>query len=322
MENILKHTLAVAWQKRLSMNLPSNAFRFLNGGADGIDGLIVDIYGSAATMHLYKPVAKSTIELVCEWLVQEHNISFINLKDRTSPASNTIQQMEVLYGQDSIRMVQENGISFSVDLQDTLNPGLFLDMRKNRWLTSAHLQGKSVLNLFAYTCSFGLYARKFGAFHVVNVDLSGRYLQKGKHNYELNGVEVNPGEFCKMDSFAYLDYACKKGLKFDHIILDPPSFSKGSKKLKGPFRIERDLPFLLQQVLGLIGEGGSLVVSTNCSRLSLDDLYMELKNTKRSMGIHYKTTQSLGQDADFTGSGNSTHSHLAGLWVQNITAQF
>jgi 23S rRNA (cytosine1962-C5)-methyltransferase len=107
---------------------------------------------------------------------------------------------EVLIGADPCTIVEEHGIKFKVNLNDGLNCGLFLDMRRNRWMVGRASQHAKVLICFSYTCSFGVHARVGGAREVINTDISRKILERGKNNYQLNALSTAAGEFIKAES--------------------------------------------------------------------------------------------------------------------------
>ena len=198
-----------------------------------------------------------------------------------------------------------------MDLNDGLNTGLFLDMRANRLRVGQACKDKRVLNCFAYTCSFGVYAKARGAKALVNVDISNKVLGRGRHNYELNGLKEDKGEFIKADASEYLQVAVKKGNRFDVIVIDPPSFARVGAKV---FNVEKALPVLIENALKSLNEGGKIFVSTNFNGLSHGKLEQIFKSLNRIRG--FKKLTRLGQDKDFVGSGLIKESYLAALWVE------
>ena len=119
--------------------------------------------------------------------------------------------------------VLEYGHRFYVNLHDYLDTGLFLDHRETRRMVGEEAAGKRVLNLFAYTCSFGVYAAAAGADRVDNLDLSNTYLDWGKRNFTLNDLDPAAHGFLREDALAWLRKA--PGQKYDLVVLDPPTFS-------------------------------------------------------------------------------------------------
>jgi 23S rRNA (cytosine1962-C5)-methyltransferase len=133
-------------------------------------------------------------------------------------------------------------------------------MREVRaWIREA-ADGQSVLNLFAYTCSFGVCAMLGGAARVLNIDLSRAYLEWGRANYALNGLEANPKDFVYGDALDWLRRFERRAERFDLVIVDPPSFSSSRGRT---FSIERDYPRLAQAAARVVAPGGILLAATN-----------------------------------------------------------
>jgi 23S rRNA (cytosine1962-C5)-methyltransferase len=154
-------------------------------------------------------------------------------------------------------VVTEHGVRYLVKPTAGLTVGLFLDMREVRqWLRTASAE-KTVLNLFAYTCSLGVCAALGGASRVVNLDLSRPYLEWGKANYALNDLAVDPRDFIYGDAFDWLGRFARRSQRFDLVIVDPPSFSST------PFSVTRDYPRLAAAAARVVSPGGILLASTN-----------------------------------------------------------
>ena len=139
----------------------------------------------------------------------------------------------------------EGSLRYRVDLGRKQNNGLFLDMRYGRDWVQTHAQGKRVLNLFAYTCGFSVAAIEGGAEHVVNLDMSSAALSRGRDNHRLNGHDLSKVTFLGHDLFKSWGKVIGKG-PYDLVIIDPPSFQKGSFLLTKDYqRVLRRLPELL-----------------------------------------------------------------------------
>lgn len=167
--------------------------------------------------------------------------------------------------------VSESGLRYMVNLEDGYSPGLFADQRENRLrlrdLAAERPHSPRVLNLFAYTCAFSVAAASEGA-QVTSVDLSRRYLEIGKSNFERNGLSTREHRFVAEDVARYLPRLVRRGEKFDFIILDPPTFGRGSGGRV--FRFERDFPELLALAVEAAAPGSMLLLSGNWHGLSLD----------------------------------------------------
>lgn len=169
--------------------------------------------------------------------------------------------------------VEENGLKFIVNMSDYLDTGLFLDHRITRQMVREQSATKKVLNLFAYTGSFSVYAAAGGAAEVVTVDLSKTYLQWAERNYVLNGFTLADsttaagGKFIHADVMQYLK-TLPRGY-FDLIIMDPPTFSN-SKRMEDFLDIQRDHVELINDCMAALQPGGILYFSTNFRKFILD----------------------------------------------------
>jgi 23S rRNA (cytosine1962-C5)-methyltransferase len=161
-------------------------------------------------------------------------------------------------------IVTESHLRFGIDFGTGYSPGLFLDQRENRRYVR-HLAPKRLLNCFAYTCSFSLCAACSGA-RTVNVDLSKKYLARGRENFALNKLPTIDHRFMADDVRSVLPRLARRGENFDAIILDPPTFSRPPRGKS--FQIQDDFKDLLIGALLLLERKGQVLVSTNCSTLS------------------------------------------------------
>lgn len=164
--------------------------------------------------------------------------------------------------------VEENGLKFIVNLSDYLDTGLFLDHRITRQMVREQSAGKKILNLFAYTGSFSVYAAAGGAEEVVTADLSKTYLNWAERNLQLNG-------FNSAAKYKIIHADVKQYLKeipsgyFDIIIMDPPTFSN-SKRMDDILDIQRDHVELINDCLKGLKPGGLLYFSTNFRKFKLE----------------------------------------------------
>jgi 23S rRNA (cytosine1962-C5)-methyltransferase len=174
-------------------------------------------------------------------------------------------QYQRIQHSDSELVVREGGHRFLLNLHDFLDTGLFLDHRETRALVQRASAGRRVLNLFAYTGSFTVYAAAGGALRTVTLDLSSTYLDWAGRNFALNRLDPQRHLRVRADALAYLanpgSVPQARG-PFDLIVLDPPTFSN-SKRMRGTLDVLRDHPALLQRALGLLAPGGALLFSTN-----------------------------------------------------------
>jgi 23S rRNA (cytosine1962-C5)-methyltransferase len=157
---------------------------------------------------------------------------------------------------------QENDLEYHFKTDQGLSPGLFLDQRQNRAWLRQNATGLKVLNLFCYTGGFSLNAAAAGASQIVSVDTSKRTLEWARDNFRLNGFDPEaPGvEFSPVDTRLFLRGCRRRRRLFDLIICDPPSFARNKE---GVFRIEHDLPNLLDDLWTVLAPAGRLLMCCN-----------------------------------------------------------
>lgn len=203
-------------------------------------------------------------------------------------------------------VVLESQIRFGLDFSAGYSVGLFLDQRANR----AFLRNqpvRRVLNTFAYTCSFSVVAALAGA-ETVSADLSQKSLDRGRLNFTLNGLDPAAHRFIADDVQELLPRMARRKEKFDTIILDPPTFSRGNKGRR--FRAEDDLQSLLSAAMEVTAPGGRILLSTNCTKLRTGDLESLARFCLKNARLN-GTLQQLPALVDFPdGTAAST------LWIQ------
>lgn len=178
----------------------------------------------------------------------------------------TESPMEVLWGEKLEHIeVSEHGLQFLLDLGRKQNTGLFLDMRHGRDWVRQHVQGKRVLNLFAYTCGFSVAAIAGGATQVVNLDMAKAALARGRENHRLNQHDLARVEFLGHELFRSWGKVRKYG-PYDLIIIDPPSFQKGS------FVLSRDYQKIIRRLPELLADNGSVLACINDPAVAPDFL--------------------------------------------------
>ncbi len=159
----------------------------------------------------------------------------------------------------------EGGLRYRVDLGRKQNNGLFLDMRYGRDWVRANAEGKRVLNLFAYTCGFSVAAIAGGAEHVVNLDMSRAALSRGRDNHRLNGHDMTRVTFLGHELFKSWGKVKSTG-PYDLVIIDPPSFQKGS------FLLTKDYQRVVRRLPELLSENGTVLACMNDPSLGSDFL--------------------------------------------------
>ena len=165
--------------------------------------------------------------------------------------------------------VRENGVRYGLDFAAGYSAGLFLDQRMNRaFLRNA--APKRLLNTFAYTCSFSVVAALAGA-ETVSIDLSKKSLERGRANFVLNNLDPNASHrFLADDVLEALPRLARRGEKFDAIVLDPPTFSRGSKGRR--WQVEQHLEDLVVAAMEAAAPSARILISTNYAKIQIADL--------------------------------------------------
>ncbi len=308
------------FRKAASLRVPleevTDACRLFNGVGDGLAGVTLDRFGERYQLQFFSADALKSYEQIKSVVQELFQPVFLVAKFRTDPSGRSLEhpRMDVLVGtpEQAVGIVREGKARFRVDLLDTVNPGLFLDMRDVR-LEVGERTGLRFLNLFSYTCSFSVHARLGGAEIATNADISGKILDKGRENYALNGLDLLPGEFFRGSALEYVQWALKKGLKFDGIVLDPPSFARFKG---GNFNVREHLMPLVKQCAGLLNAGAFFMVSSNYSEFVLEKFSADVLAAVRQVCPGAKTAWSRSQGIDFAGSGLSKESALVATLVE------
>jgi 23S rRNA (guanine2445-N2)-methyltransferase / 23S rRNA (guanine2069-N7)-methyltransferase len=168
-----------------------------------------------------------------------------------------------------VRIVQESGLKFKVNLSDYIDTGLFLDHRQTRGMVRDSAAGKRFLNLFAYTGSFTVYAAAGGAIETTTVDLSANYLNWAAENLQINGLNGTHHKFRQEDGREFVAALPREPL-FDLAVVDPPTFSN-SKRIDFDWDVQQHSALLLKDLALRMAPGGVVYYSTNFRRFKLDE---------------------------------------------------
>lgn len=180
----------------------------------------------------------------------------------------------------------ERLLRYGIDFGGGYSVGLFVDQRENRRYVR-QVAPKTLLNCFAYTCTFSVAAASVGA-RTVNVDLSKKSLARGKENFARNSLPTEEHKFIADDVTMVLPRLARKGERFDMIILDPPTFSRAHRGKA--FHVEEDFEGLLLAALDVAERSARILLSTNCLNLREHTLEVMarycLKVARRAGNLH------------------------------------
>jgi 23S rRNA (cytosine1962-C5)-methyltransferase len=292
-----RNAVEAAWTHRRALQGFTDAFRILNGAASGVPGLIVDHFAGWLVAYAYDKDPFLSRPGFAEALAEITGARGLSLIDRGAKGEAGREEGRVLFGEPpEDAEVREGKLRFLVHPLHPRNVGLFLDTRRLRTSLAEACSGLDVLNLFAYSCSLGVAAAAGGAASVANVDVSARYLGWGKGNLALNGLDPARTRFVKMDSGKYLEWAARKGLAFDAIILDPPSFARNAE---GTFAFAKDYFRLAGACARLLRPGGTLYALTNYGSIAPAQFRARLEESLRVEGRWPATLARLVLPGDF-----------------------
>jgi 23S rRNA (cytosine1962-C5)-methyltransferase len=258
----------------------TNAFRLIHGASDGWPGWFVEKLGDFLLSQSESPLSeKQNEELSRLAKVFSSRGAYHKILSRQVRRSTTSEvSPQLVFGKAVPERFEilENGICYEMSFNEGYSVGLFLDQRDNRQrLLTNHVAAdfpffkseignrkSEILNCFSYTCGFSVCAAKAGA-RTTSLDLSKKYLDWGRRNFALNGLDPAAHDFIYGDTFDWLRRLAKKGRAFDAIILDPPTFSQS--KEHGTFRAEKDYGKLVTAALLVLKPSGVLLASTNAA---------------------------------------------------------
>jgi 23S rRNA (cytosine1962-C5)-methyltransferase len=220
--------------------------------------------------YKHEAARETVLAALPEWSAA-HRLGYRRIFGKHLPRRNDERAAPVLIEGDATlpltTVVEENGMRFGLDFAAGYSAGLFIDQRENRTFVR-RIAPRRMLNTFAYTCAFSVAGALAGA-ETVSVDLSRKSLDRGRENFALNGIGVGADgahRFLADDVLDVLPRLARKGEKFDVIVLDPPTFSRGNKGRK--FQVERDLEALFIAALEVAAPRARILLSTNCTRLT------------------------------------------------------
>ena len=273
----------------------TTAFRLFNQEGDDFGGLTVDLYGDYAIFSWYnsyvyqirKVISEAFRQVFPEILGAYEKIRFKGLDYESAH----------VYGQEApdFFIVLENGVLYQVFMNDGLMTGIFLDQHEVRGsLVDGLAMGKSLLNMFSYTAAFSVAAAMGGASQTTSVDLAKRSRELSQAHFQANGISTDDHRFIVMDVFEYFKYAKRKGLTYDVIVLDPPSFARNKKQT---FSVAKDYHKLISQSIEILNPEGIIIASTNAANVSHQKFIEQID--KGFAGRSYQILNKYGLPADF-----------------------
>jgi 23S rRNA (cytosine1962-C5)-methyltransferase len=270
--------------------------RLVFGDADGLPGLVVDRYGEVVVMQITAVGVEKWRETIADLLFALPGVSCVYERSDSEDRKREGLDERVGVARGSLPtevFARENGFTFAVDVESGHKTGFYIDQRNARLLIPQLAVGARVLNVFGYTGSFSVIAKRSGAESVTTIDSSAPSLELTRLNARLNDTE--PGELIVGDAGEQLRRMRDRRAEFDLIILDPPKFAPTQKNLDRASRAYKDVNLLGAK---LLAPGGRLL-TFSCSGAVSIDLFQKIVagaalDAKRSLSI----VQRLGQPVD------------------------
>jgi len=299
--NFFKEKINAAIQKRkhLFNDQNTNAFRVFNGEGDGIGGLTIDYFDGFYLINWYSQGIFSFKDDVIRTLDELANYTGIYQKKRFNTEGQYIDDDDFVKGKrgEFPIIVKENGMNYAVYLNDGAMVGIFLDQREVRKaIRDQYSKDKHVLNTFSYTGAFSVAAAIGGAAKTTSVDLAKRSKSKTIEQFSVNGIDYEQQDIIVMDVFDYFKYANRKKLKFDLVILDPPSFARSKKHT---FRAAKDYTKLVKDTITITEKNGIIAASTNNATFGMKKFKGFIDRAFKETGDKYEILREYTLPSDF-----------------------
>lgn len=295
----------------------TTAFRFFNGEGDGIGGITVDYYDGYYVFTWYSEgIYQHRYMILDAFRMAVPDYKGIYEKLRYPSASFKSKFVDGKQADEPMTIL-ENGIRYNVYLDEGWMTGIFLDQRNVRRKIMEDLgMGRKVLNAFSYTGAFSVAAAMGGASKTVNVDVANRSKERTREQFELNGLNPDDHEIRVMDVFDYFDYAKKHQLRFDLIVLDPPTFARTKKRT---FSVDKDYTELVKDAVEVLAQNGVLITSTNAWSVSRDDFFEMVNDALEELQVDAYLMDEHDLPDDFAVSRAYPEGHYLKVFVLERT---
>lgn len=326
----LEQALRAAYDNRTALlaelhSQATDCYRLFHGSQEGAPGLTVDRYGPQLLVQsFHQPLARDALLALHEQSCASLGVPLSLVYNDRSQGNSRIDRTDPVYHADACALQehigQEWGLNYRVRARHSgQDPLLFLDLRNARGWVKANAAGKSVLNLFAYTCGVGLCAAGGGATEVYNLDFAESNLAVGRENGALN-PDLQPMRFIQSDYFpairqladlpipqrrgrALPDYPRLAPKQFDLVLLDPPAWSKSPF---GTVDLLRDYQSLLKPALLATAKDGVLICCNNLAKVDLNEWREQVLRCATKAGRPVREWQVLAPAADFPSADGRT----------------
>lgn len=273
----------------------TNSYRFVYGEADGLPGLIADVYADVLVVKIYSAIWFPYLKDILPHLLAKSNCKTIVLRlsrnVQKSKENINLKDGQVIYGdlENNVVVFKEHGVHFSANVIYGHKTGYFLDHRENRKRVGALSKDKTVLDVFSYAGGFSVHALANGAKEVTSLDISAQALEMAVQNGKLNEYS-GAHKTMAVDAFIGLHDLIKQGNTFDVVVIDPPSFAKSAKEID---KAMHSYSRLARLGTSLTKKGGLLILASCSSRVDADTFFdiceAEIQNGSRKFKVLDRT---------------------------------
>lgn len=281
--------------------------RLVFGEADGLPGLTIDRYGNILVSQVLSYGMDIRRDMLYKQLTEQMSACGVHIDGIFERNDVSIRELEGLsqgkgwYKADflpecasPLTQIVENGIRYTVDVENGQKTGFFLDQKYNRLAVAKLAKGKKVLDCFTHTGSFALNAAKGGAAHVTAVDVSQSAVDMAKENAMTNGLAENMDFICE-DVFDLLPRLAEERAAYDFIILDPPAFTKSRKTIRNAQRGYKEINYRAMKIL----PRGGFLATCSCSHFMENELFVKmLISAAQEAGRELKLIEARRQSPD------------------------
>lgn len=304
-----KRRAAYAVDYRLQVMRPEdyNCCRLVFGEADQLPGMTVDRFGDVLSVQVLSLGMERRKKVFLDGLIEvlrERNLPASCIYERNDVKIRDLEGMEQYKGfyhsellnpeqEKTLVDIVENGIRYTVDVENGQKTGFFLDQKFNRLAAAQIAKGRHVLDCFTHTGAFALNAAGGGAASVTALDISREAVDMAAHNGEINHLPIRA---VKADVFEYLTNLDKtKNHDYDYIILDPPAFTKSGKTVHEAFRGYKEINYRAMKIL----PRGGYLATCSCSHFMGEELFVKMvKEAARDAGVTLRQIEFRQQAPD------------------------
>jgi 23S rRNA (cytosine1962-C5)-methyltransferase len=296
--------IAAALDKRAGIGSDTNGYRVLNGENDGFPGLVLDRYADTMVVKLYSPVWIPHLQSLVGVIGEQFEPTALVLRLARTMNDQRLHGLTegmALIGETPTEPVlfKENGLVFEADVVHGQKTGHFLDQRENRALVGSMSAGMRVLDIFAATGGFGIYAAAGGATRVTSVDQSGPTLAVAERNFAHNAALPNV-RHCEHDAmigdaYEVMDRLIQRRKHYDIVVVDPPAFAQRKSNIE---RALHAYGQLTQRAVRLVRTDGLLVQASCSSRITEEQFFATVRGSAQRAGYDLVEVRRTGHALD------------------------